>query len=348
MSELIEIDGAEGEGGGQVVRTSLALSVATGRPVRVRNVRARRGRPGLLRQHLTALEAAAEVSGARVEGASLGSRCVALYPSGRVAHGSYRFSVGTAGSAPLVLHTVVPGLLAHPGESQIVVEGGTDNPAAPPSRFLTEVWAPRVRQLGVQLDVEVPRRGFFPAGGGRLEVSLRVPERLEAFEIHARGALREARAIATLSRLPARVGERELDELARALDGALPPTVARLEEIPDPRGPGNVLSLALHADSGVEVFSAFGAKGKPAEAVAREVAAEATRWLASGAPVGEHQADQLVLLLALAGGGSFTTVRPSLHTRTQLALIPRFLDVELTLDEDPVEDRARVTVRPRG
>lgn len=338
MTDRIEVDGAAGEGGGQVVRTSLALAMATGRPLEVRHVRAKRGRPGLLRQHLTALNAIAEVCGGRVEGAALGSSHFVLAP-GPVKHGAYAFAIGSAGSAALVVQTLVTGLLGTPGESSLVVTGGTDNPAAPPSRFLCEVWAPRVRQLGAELDVRVPTRGFYPKGGGRLEVRLRVPAELRGFDVPQRGELAPGHAIATVSRLPAAVGERELAELGRHLR-----ITTELEEIEHPIGPGNVLSLGWEHAAGAEVFTAFGQKGKPAEKVAQDVSAEAQRWLASGAPVGEHQADQLVLLLAIAGHGSFETTAPSMHTRTQLELIPRFLDVGLDLEEVGA-DRWRISVR---
>ena len=343
MDERIDIDGAEGEGGGQVVRTSLALAMATGRPLRIRNVRARRGRPGLLRQHLTALKAIAAMCEGEVRGASLGSREVELRP-GRVRHGEHTFAVGSAGSAALVLQTLVTGLLGHAGESRLTIEGGTDNPAAPPSRFLTEVWAPRVRQLGVDLHVEVERRGYYPAGGGRLVVTLRVPERLEGFEVRARGPIEERLAVAIVSALPKAVARRELGVLRTVL--GFGKDEVRVEEEASPVGPGNVVSVGFRADSGREVFSAFGQRGKRAEDLAHALANEAQRWLAAEVPVGEHQADQLILLLAIAGGGAFVTTRPSLHTRTQIGLIPRFLPVRIALDEERDRDRATLVVTP--
>lgn len=341
MTELIEIDGSEGEGGGQIVRTSLALAMATGRPLRVRNVRGRRRRPGLLRQHLTALEAVATLSHGRVEGAKLGSRLFELWP-GRVAHGEHTFAVGTAGSASLVLQTLVTGLLKHPGESRLIIEGGTDNPAAPPSRFLCEVWAPRVRQLGADFHVEVERHGYYPAGGGRLVATLRVPETLEGFTLHERGPIEERLAVARVSALPRAIANRELGVLRTQLD--LSRDELRVEEEPRPFGPGNTLSVGFRSRSGTEVHTAFGSKGRPAEDVAQDVVNAAARWLAAGVPVGEHQADQLILLLALAGSGAFTTLRPSLHTRTQIALIERLLPVRVDLVEVAGADRAIVEI----
>lgn len=341
MGDPIDIDGAEGEGGGQVVRTSLALAMATGRPLRVRRVRARRGRPGLLRQHLTALNAIATVCDGEVRGATLGSKEIELSP-GPVRHGERTFAVGSAGSAALVLQTLVTGLLTRPGESRLTLEGGTDNPAAPPSRFLTDVWAPRVRQLGADLHVEVERRGFYPAGGGRLVATLRVPDRLQGYEVRERGPIDERLAVGVVSALPKAIARRELGVVRTRL--GLGKDEVRVEEEPSPAGPGNVVSVGFRAASGWEVFTAFGQKGKRAEDVAWALADEAERWRAAEVPVGEHQADQLVLLLALAGGGAFVTTRPSLHTRTQIALIPRFLPVRIGLEEHPHEDRATLTV----
>jgi RNA 3'-terminal phosphate cyclase (ATP) len=339
MSE-IAIDGSEGEGGGQVLRTALSLSMATGRPFRIERIRARRARPGLLRQHLTSVEAAAAVCDARVSGASLGSTQLTFAP-GRARHGERRFAVGTAGSAALVMQTVVTGLLRERGRSRIVVEGGTDNPAAPPSDFLVHVWAPALRALGVELDLEVERRGYYPAGGGRLVATLSVGGDLRPISMLERGATVERRAIARVSALPVSIAQRELDTVGGAL--GLQRDELRAEEEQGPRGPGNTVALIWRCEHAVEVFTAFGARGKTAEVVAGEVAVEAARWDAADVPVGEHFADQLVLLNALAGGGEVLTLAPSLHTRTQLELVPRFLPVRFDVEVER-DDRARIRV----
>jgi RNA 3'-terminal phosphate cyclase (ATP) len=303
-------------------------------------VRGRRSRPGLLRQHLTALRAIASICGAKVSGAELGSSRFELVP-GSPKHGVHRFAIGTAGSASLVLQTIVTGLLHTEGESTIEIEGGTDNSAAPPSDFLVHVWAPLVRALGVDLHVEIVRRGYYPAGGGRIVTSLRVPRALRGFERLVRGETTERLAIARVSALAASIGHRELGLLKSAL--GLGRDELRLEEEPEPRGPGNTLSLRWRCAQTTEVFTAFGEKEKSGADVAAEVIAEASRWMASDVAIGEHQADQLVLLLALAGEGAFTTLTPSLHTRTQLELIPRFLPVRIALDESAERATIRIT-----
>jgi RNA 3'-terminal phosphate cyclase (ATP) len=339
MTNLIEIGGAVGEGGGQILRTSLSLSMATGRAFRMFNVRAKRSRGGLLRQHLTALRAAAEACGAQLKGDALGSREIEFIP-GRVRHGEYRFAIGTAGSTSLVLQTVLMGLLRTRGESRITVEGGTENRQAPPSDFLIQSFAPLVRRLGVPLHIEVERRGYYPAGGGRLVATLSCQQSLSGFSLMERGDFVERRATARVSALPVNVAHRELVVLRDMLDLKRDELVA--EEEVAPFGPGNIVSVVWRHEHVTEVFSGFGERGRPAESVAMQAATEASRWEMANVAAGEHLADQLVLLLALAGHGSFTTVAPSLHARTQFELIPRFLPV--TIRADGSDDRWEVHV----
>jgi RNA 3'-terminal phosphate cyclase (ATP) len=339
---VIEIDGSAGEGGGQILRTSLALSMATGVAVRVVNVRGRRARPGLLRQHLTAARAIAAVCSGTLRGAEIGSTTLELTP-GAVKHGEHQFAIGSAGSAALVLTTVVTGLLRHEGESRIVVEGGTDARAAPSSDFLVQVWAPLVRALGADLHVEVERRGYYPAGGGRLVATLRCPARLNGFERMERGRTVERRAVARVSAIPPRVAHRELAVLKDAF--GLKRDALVVHEEAEPRGPGNVVALTWRCEHAVEVFSAFGERERRAVEVAADVVREASVWDALAVPVGVHQADQLVLLLALAGEGAFRTVAPSLHTRTQIELVPRLLGVRIALEESGGRATIRVARR---
>lgn len=338
--DVLEIDGRTGEGGGQVLRTSLSLAMVTGRAFRIHGIRGRRAKPGLLRQHLTAVEACTKTCAAMTTGASLGSTELSFHP-GRIKHGEYRFAVGTAGSAGLVPQTVVAGLVLSPGESQIIIEGGTDNPAAPPSDFLVHVWANAMRELGVDLHLEVERRGYYPAGGGRLVTTIRVPQRLRTFSLLERGTTVERRAIARVSALPENIGHREVHTLRHAL--GLSRDEIHVVEEDNPRGPGNVLSLLWRCEHATEVFTAFGAHGKTAEAVAGELAAEAARWDAANVPVSEHFADQVVLLLSIAGAGALRTLRPSLHTQTQLELIPRFLPVRFDVERED-DDIVRIAI----
>ena len=340
----VEIDGSQGEGGGQMLRTSLTLSMLTGTPIVLHRLRAGRKRPGLLRQHLTAVRAATAISGAEVEGDRLGSRRLEFRPR-TVLPGSHRFSVGTAGSATLVLQTILPVLLTAEGPSTLVLEGGTHNPKAPPFPFLAEAFLPLVERMGPQVEATLERSGFYPAGGGRFRVEITPTERLSGFELHERGALRKRRATAVLAHLPRHIAERELHLVRRKLNWSA--TETEIEEADSP-GPGNALFLHLGFAQATEVVSGFGAPGVPAETVARGVVREARRFLAAEVPVGEHLADQLLLLLAIAGEGAFTTVPLSSHTTTQLDLIRRFLERNFTVEVlDPRRTRVAVhsTVR---
>jgi RNA 3'-terminal phosphate cyclase (ATP) len=301
----------------------------TGTPVRIRNIRARRSRPGLMRQHLTAVQAAARVSGARVEGAEVGSREIAFTP-GAVRSGEYGFDIGTAGSSTLILQTVLPALLHAAGPSRVTIAGGTHNPGAPPFDYLDRVFLPVLRRMGVRVEAVLERPGFYPAGGGRIAVTIDPPDRLAALELLERGEVRGRRATAILSRLPRHVAERELGQVARRT--GWDPASLEIREVDSP-GPGNLLLLEVASEAVTEVFTGFGERGVPAEEVADRVLREMERYLDAGVPVGEHLADQLLLPFALAGAGAFATLPLSLHATTQIELIPRFLEVRIEVTE---------------
>jgi RNA 3'-terminal phosphate cyclase (ATP) len=326
---MMVIDGSQGEGGGQILRTALGLSLVTGVPFRIVRIRAGRKKPGLLRQHLTAVEAAAQVGRAQVAGAALGSAQLTFTPSAVVA-GEYHFSVGTAGSTTLVLQTVLPALLTAGARSVLTLEGGTHNPFAPPFDFLERVFFPLIRRMGPVVEADLVRPGFYPAGGGKFTVTIEPAEGLRGFELLERGDVVRRRAVATVSALPRDVGERELAVVKQRL--GWPTETLALDEVADPRGPGNVLSLVLECAHAIEMVTAFGQRGVRAEAVAAEAVEAAERYLAAGVPVGEHLADQLLVPLALAGQGRFTTLTPTSHTRTNMEVIQRFLGVALTCE----------------
>jgi RNA 3'-terminal phosphate cyclase (ATP) len=333
---MLELDGSEGEGGGQILRSSLALSMVTGTPVRIRNVRARRPKPGLMRQHLVAVQAAARISGARVTGAEIGSATLTFVP-GEVTPGEHELSVGSAGSTTLVLQTVLPALLCAPQPSLLVLEGGTHNPMAPPFEFLDRTYLPLVNRMGPRVQAELDRPGFYPAGGGRIVVSVEPAPRLSGIELLERGEVRRRQATALVSRLPRHIAEREMAEVARLADW----DSLEVREVETP-GPGNAVLLSVESDALTEVFVGFGQRGVPAEQVAGGAVREMQRYLEAEVPVGEHLADQLLLLLALAGSGAFATLPLSGHATTQIDLIPRFLEVGIQAEGDG--DRALVRV----
>jgi RNA 3'-terminal phosphate cyclase (ATP) len=327
---MLVIDGSQGEGGGQVLRTSLALSLVTNTPFRVENVRARRSRPGLMRQHLTAVRAAAEVGHAHVSGDEVGSKQLEFRPR-EVHPGDYRFSVGTAGSVTLVFQTILPALMGADAPSLIMFEGGTHNPMAPPFEFLSRVYAPLVAKMGVGLGLELQRAGFYPAGGGRFRAVVQ-PGRLQPLTLEERGLIRVRRATAIVSSLPAHVARRELDAVKRIL--RFNEEECRSLEIPDSPGPGNALQIEIESEHVTELITAFGEKGVRAEEVADRACAETVSYIDADVPVGAHLADQLLPLLALAGGGSFRTVEPTLHTTTQVEIIRNFLACDIACERE--------------
>ncbi len=318
---MLTIDGSEGEGGGQILRTALALSLITGTAFRLEKIRARRKRPGIMRQHLTAIRAAATVGDAEVEGDAIHSRELRFAPRG-LAAGDHQFAIGSAGSATLVLQTILPALLGAKSPSSLSFEGGTHNPLAPTFTFLEKAFLPLINRMGPTVEARLLRHGFYPAGGGKIAVAIR-PAPLARLDLDERGAIRASRATALVAALPFTVARREAHAVAEIL--GWPREQCRAITVDDSDGPGNVVEIEVESDALTEVFSAFGEKGRPAESVAEEAARAARAYLEAGAPVGEHLADQLLLPLALAGAGGFRTVAPTPHTLTQIDVIGRFL-----------------------
>ncbi len=327
---MIIIDGSRGEGGGQVLRTSLTLSLVTGQPFRIEKIRAERQKPGLRRQHLTAVTAAAEISCARVNGARLGSQLVEFYPRS-VKADSYHFDIGTAGSCTLVLQTVLPPLLTAASPSKLLLEGGTHNPGAPPFNFLCHAFLPLIRRMGPRVSATLQRAGFYPAGGGRISVAIEPSSHLVRLDLQERGAILERSAKAVVARLPRSIADRELAVVRETLKW--PEACCEAVEEQSSPGPGNILVLGIVSEQVSEVFTGFGEKGVRAEWVAEAAVREAQRYLAAGVPVGPHLADQLLVPMALAGGGSFRTIAPTRHLLTNAEVIRRFLPVEISVKQ---------------
>lgn len=345
MTKPIVIDGSEGEGGGQVLRSSLSLSAWTGRPFRIEQIRGRRKRPGLLRQHLTAVRATAELCGAEVSGDELNGTTLEFRP-GAVRHGDYAFKIGSAGSTTLVLQTVLLPLLRADGPSRVVIEGGTHNPLAPPFPFLRDTFLPVLARMGVRAHVTLERPGFHPAGGGRLVAELEPVAHWQRLELLTRGAHRATRAHALVSELPESIATREIAALREALD--LPREVCTTERLEDGFGPGNLLRAQVEGEALTETFTCVGEHGVSAESVGKRVATQVRRYLASDAPVGEHLADQLLLYLAAGEGGAFRTLPLSRHAETNVQVIQRFLDVEIRVTREcPTAVRVDVEVPRR-
>ncbi|MGC5704063.1 RNA 3'-terminal phosphate cyclase [Pseudomonas sp. NFXW11] len=321
--DVIELDGAIG--GGQVLRSALSLAMLSGKTLRLHNIRARRSRPGLLRQHLTAVQAATQVCGANTTGAELGSQVLSFEP-GPIRGGDYRFAIGTAGSCTLVLQTLLPALLQAPEPSRVSISGGTHNPLAPPLDFLQQAWLPQLRRMGARVELQLLRHGFVPAGGGELEAFIQ-PSKLQPLHLLERGALLGRRAWALSAGLPEHVAERELRRVHNRLQ--LPREQLSPVQLDEQYGPGNVLLLEYAYEHLTELFSGFGQNSLRAEKVADGAIDQALDWLQSGTAVAEHLADQLLLPMALAGGGSLTTPRMTEHLASNIQVIEAFLPVRI-------------------
>jgi RNA 3'-terminal phosphate cyclase (ATP) len=343
---MLTIDGSMGEGGGQILRTSLALSLVTGTPFRMEKIRARRPKPGLRRQHLTAVRAAAEVGRAEVEGAELNARELVFMP-GEVRPGEYHFDVGTAGSTTLVLQTLLPALMIAGGPSQLWLEGGTHNIHAPPVDFLQRAFLPIVIRMGPEVEITLDRAGFYPVGGGSVRVGIRPRPRgqLGRVDIPERGKILSRTASGVVSRLPLHIAQREVDTIRRRMSWRAEWVTVREADSP---GPGNVVTIQIQSEHVTEVFTGFGQRGVPAEKVAAGAVREARRYLKAGVPVGEHLADQLLVPMALAGGGSFHTLAPSSHTTTNVETLGHFLDVSVRTDQIERDEWLLTVDGPQG
>ncbi len=350
LDEMLTIDGSLGEGGGQILRTAVGVAGVTGQAVRIEKIRAGRQKPGLMRQHLTAVNAAAEICSAKVSGNSAGSTELSFCP-GTVRAGEYRFSIGTAGSATLVLQTVLPMLLTANGPSRLILEGGSHNLAAPPFEFLASAFLPLVNRMGPTVEAMLERYGFFPAGGGRLVVNIQPASHLQGFDLCDRGPMINASAQVLISNLPMNIAERE----ARRLKARLPELKDRVRIEPVPSaGPGNIVIVQYQFQNVTEIATAFGRLGTSAETVANEASGSIKSYLKSDCPVGENLSDQILLPLALSAaaygspagrrGGTFRTREISPHLRTHIAILQQLLPIRIVEEQDA--EGLKITVVP--
>lgn len=327
---MINIDGSIGEGGGQILRTALGLSMVTGQTFRIQNIRAGRPKPGLLRQHLTAVNAATAICCATVQGASISSQELTFSP-GKVVAGEYTFSVGSAGSTTLVLQAVLPALLLADGPTTLTLEGGTHNPFAPPVDFLEQAFLPLITRMGAVVSITLDRAGFYPAGGGRFVIKVQPTRKLVPIHLLERGPIIRQHACAVVAALPGDIAKRELQQVQQILGWS--EDQLQIRQLPREWGPGNILTLMVSSESVTEVFTGFGTKGVGTVSVANEAIEQTQQYLESDVSVGQYLADQLMLYLALAGQGSYTTVSPTMHTKTNMQVIHQFLPARLSIVE---------------
>ena len=337
--ETVFIDGSTGEGGGQILRTSLALSCITGKSLHIENIRAARRNPGLAKQHLSCVRAVCQICSGQCEGAALKSSVLDFQP-GPVQSGDFRFDIGSAGSASLVIQTVLPALFLADKPSAVTVTGGTHNPLAPPFDFLSETFLPAIEAAGFRGNplgdalrhCKLIKHGFYPAGGGKITFDvqpwqkstdrvIKLCESSEQFQIHAR--------IYT-AKLPPHITQRQRKLL---LQSGLNIRNVEHIEVTDSDGPGNCAMLRLCSGELTTVFTAFGMRGKRSEEVISEVVSLAEDFLASGAAVDRFLADQLLIYMAMAKAGSYTTNELSSHLQTNMEVIKKFLPVNFRVEQ---------------
>ncbi len=329
MADFVELDGSFGEGGGQILRSSLTLSLLTGKPFRLHNIRAGRPKPGLQPQHLMSVLAAAKIGQARVLGASRGSSELTFEP-GEVVSGAYRFDIGTAGATSLVLQTILlPLALRGLGPSEIAITGGTHVKASPCYHFLETTWAGYLRLFGLSFSLSMERSGFYPRGGGAIHAHIQPSARVSASNItEATDAGRKVTGFAAVAGLDQSIAERMDRHAAIRLKSAKLQASLRVETWSG--GPGTGLALILRAAPVPTFFFGLGERGKRAERVADEAVDELLAHVADGSPVDPHSADQILLPLAFADGPStYHTSRVTQHLLTNIEVVRQFVPREV-------------------
>lgn len=328
---MIEIDASMGEGGGQILRTALSLSLLTGVPVRLTRVRARRPRPGLRAQHLQAIKAAAAVGCAQVRGAELGSMEVSFAPDA-LNPGDYRFDIGTAGATSLVLQALFVPIAFAGAPSQLSLGGGTHVPWSPSFHYLEWQWLPWLRVAGFAADLALLRPGFYPRGGGLICARVEPAGTLAPLRLAERGRLLRVRGLAAVAALPLGIAERELGRIRERLAALRVPMDVHSCDLESVHR-GNFVILAAEFESGRLCYASLGAIGKRAEAVADEAVQALLDGLSSGGAIDEYLADQLLLPLCFAPGASeFVSCRVTRHLLTNADVLRRFLPVSIQTD----------------
>lgn len=335
--DVIRIDGSWGEGGGQILRSSFSLAAVLGRKLEIYNIRKGRKRPGLFPQHLTSIKAVARISGRSLEGAELYSERVLFAPA-RPGGGDYSFDVaegrGSAGSTGLVFQAILPPLVFAPGRSAVEISGGTHVLWAPPADYIREVFLRNLGRMGAQTAFMLDKWGWYPKGGGRVRAEVTPTRNLRGVDFRERGRLLSASGASAISNLPKGIALRQRDRAAEVLaDAGLRPEFDLIEA--PSIGPGSFIMIRFEFENSTAGFTALGERGKPAERVAEEAAAEALAFYRSNACIDDHMADQLVLYAALAHGETrFRCNRFTDHLLTNIRVVEQFLPVRFRVEGD--------------
>jgi len=328
VSDVVEIDGSFGEGGGQILRTSLALSLITGRPLQITRIRAGRKKPGLAAQHVRAVEASCAVCRGQVEGASLGSTEIAFVPS-QVVPGQYTFEIGTAGATSLVLHTLYLPLALAGGPSELTIRGGTHVAWSPSFHYLRDQWRPALALIGLDVEIEIRRAGYYPKGGGEILARVFPRAKVDRLKLERESTPTAAKVTVVSTRLPTHVAERQVRTARKLLEQQGLEVSSEVEEY-DGIAPGTATHVRIPTGRGGGMYTALGERGLPAEKVATRAAEQAIAFARSDAAIDKYLADQLVLPLALAEGTSeYTTNEITEHLVTNAEIVSQFLPVDI-------------------
>ena len=326
---MIEIDGTFGEGGGQILRTSLSLASVTGQAVHIVNIRAKRRKPGLMRQHLACVKAIAEITRGRISGAELNSLELTLDPE-TIHGGDYHFAIGSAGSVTLIAQTVIPALLCANVPSHVVIEGGTHTDQSPIFEFFDRVYLPALRKMGADITAKMESIGFYPAGGGKIVLDIQPVKMWNRFECMQAGSLKRSMLIVMGFGISKQIMEDEVTifkEKLEVKDGFRHES----QEVKS-HGPGNVLYAQMEYENITELFSICGAFNVSRREVGERVAGMVNKYLMLNVPVGRFLADQLLLPMAIGAGGKYLTAPPTKHTQTNIEVIRKFLNTDIELE----------------
>jgi RNA 3'-phosphate cyclase len=337
-NQIFRIDGSYGEGGGQILRTALSLSVLTSQPIEIFNIRLKRKNPGLQRQHLVCVEACQKISEAKVFGKKIGSLTLRFKPK-KIKPGKYEFDIGTAGSTSLVIQTILLPLAFCSKSSEILIVGGTHNPLAPPFHYLKEIFLPMVNQLGIEAELKLEKWGFYPKGGGRVRLFIKPVSKLKAKSFLERGELESISGLSVVANLPIDIALRQKKAMLEGLKNfSFLKNEKKLEEkikIEETRSlsSGSFTFLKVKFKNVLAGFSALGEKGKLAENVGKEVIEQFKEYYYSNKCLDYFLADQIILYLAFSRQPfSFTTSKITNHLLTHIWLLKQFLKIKIEVD----------------
>lgn len=329
---MIVIDGSYGEGGGQILRTSIALSSLLLKPIKIINIRKKRPNPGLRPQHLMGIKVAGEFCNAEIKGLKIGSSEVEFVPKKREIPEFKEINIGTAGSIGLLLQTITPLLLFSDHEVKLRIIGGTAGLGAPPMDYVRKVKFGILEKMGVEAEIRILKHGFYPRGGGVVEVEVKPVNSLKSLELMERGEVLEIGGISVVGSLPSHIAERQ----AKAAENMLKEFPVKIEKRIDKTfSPGTYLTLWARCENSILGADALGERRKPAEKVGEEAAFALLKSINSNAALDKHMADQILIFLALAKGKSRVRVEEiTQHCLTNAYIIEKILGNKIEIEEE--------------